>query len=258
MLRTLERTSLIPPVEERLAHGAFPNTALGRTLRRQRLRGGFPAGILDRSSGLMRGTASCRRAMVASILPSAYVATESIGDRAYSVRFSAGGLLAAASQSGSIRILDVATSGALKPRARIDPRGVQWAITHVDWLGENKLLYSSMHNVIHIATLPNSDGKIPPQQALSLHSQVGVYAFAVAPGGVELTAATSDGQIVIFDIDAGRVSETFVAHRDDINAVCYAASGGAGADIIVTGSDDGLLKVFDRRAARGRAFGPSV
>ena len=253
MLRALERAALIPPQEEREKHELFPSTSLGRSLRHRHI-GGFPACILQRASGQQSsGSAAMSRNMFSCVLPCKYVSTESIADRAYSVRFSAGGMLAAASQSGSIRVFNVEASGLLKPYARIEPRGVQWAITHVDWLGENKILYSSMHNVIHLAKLPvDGSGSTPSTQTtLSLHTQISVYAFAVAPGGVELTAATSDGNIVIYDIEAGRVSETFVAHRDDINSVCYAATGGEGADIIVTGSDDGLIKVFDRRAARG-------
>lgn len=159
--------------------------------------------------------------------------------------------MATASQRGFIRIFSVSSSGKLSANGIIEPREVAWAISHVDWLGEDAILYSSMHNKIYLAKVPKHGTRSPPQRVLSLQAGVGVFSFAVAPGGVELTAATSDGRAVIYDIEGERISESFVAHRDDINSVCYASSSGEGADTIVTGSDDGLIKIFDRRVARG-------
>lgn len=137
-------------------------------------------------------------------------------------------------------------------------------MTNVEWMNEDTLLYSSMHEVLYLARLParaanawSPTPEAPAQRALSLKAnaagrgrqrEFGIFGFAIAPGGVELAAATTDGRLVLYDIEASKISLSFDAHKDDINAVCFAAGMGCGSDVMITGSDDGLLKIFDRRA----------
>lgn len=217
-----------------------------------------------------------RSLRAAAAPPIAHAARVDVGNRVYAVRFSSSGnSLAAATQSSHIAIVDVTSSlrGNSKseaarrggtPRATIIPENVAWTVTNVEWLNEDTLLYSSMHESIHLARLParpahswSPTPEAPAQRALSLKATTGrerqrrdfgIFSFAIAPGSVELAAATTDGRLVLYDIEASKISLSFDAHKDDINAVCFAAGMGSGSDVMITGSDDGLVKVFDRRA----------
>jgi WD repeat-containing protein 23 len=51
---------------------------------------------------------------------------------------------------------------------------------------------------------------------------------------------------MVYDIAAERRSLKVVGHRDDVNAVCFADE--SSTNILVSGSDDGFCKVWDRRS----------
>lgn len=51
---------------------------------------------------------------------------------------------------------------------------------------------------------------------------------------------------MVYDIAADRPTLTVAAHNDDVNAVCFADQ--SSTNILVSGSDDGYVKVWDRRS----------
>lgn len=56
-------------------------------------------------------------------------------------------------------------------------------------------------------------------------------------------------EIFVFDIEANRTIMRVNAHRDDVNAVAMADN--ASSNVIISGSDDSLVKVWDRRSLSG-------
>ncbi|CAD6591170.1 MAG: hypothetical protein TREMPRED_006012 [Tremellales sp. Tagirdzhanova-0007] len=50
----------------------------------------------------------------------------------------------------------------------------------------------------------------------------------------------------MYDIEAQRRSLSVLGHADDVNAVCFADE--SSTNILVSGSDDGYMKVWDRRS----------
>ena len=60
-------------------------------------------------------------------------------------------------------------------------------------------------------------------------------------GGGELVCGCGNNQVMIYDIERKRVVGAALAHRDDINTVCYADSAYQ-PHLIVSGSDDTFLK----------------
>lgn len=63
----------------------------------------------------------------------------------------------------------------------------------------------------------------------------------------EIVGATKSADILIFDILANRISTRIrEAHTDEINSVCFANR--SHSNLIFTGSDDSLVKVWDRRS----------
>lgn len=51
---------------------------------------------------------------------------------------------------------------------------------------------------------------------------------------------------MVYDINAERRTLNVTGHQDDVNAVCFADE--SSTNILVSGSDDGYVKVWDRRS----------
>ena len=67
--------------------------------------------------------------------------------------------------------------------------------------------------------------------------------------GREVLAGSKCSSLIMYDIDANRVSQRVQqTHTDEINSVCFANR--SNSNILFSGSDDGLIKVWDRRALR--------
>ena len=64
--------------------------------------------------------------------------------------------------------------------------------------------------------------------------------------GRELVAGTSDSSVYVFDIDANRSILKIPGHHEDVNAVCFGDQ--SSPHILYSGSDDTLIKVWDRRS----------
>jgi WD repeat-containing protein 23 len=63
----------------------------------------------------------------------------------------------------------------------------------------------------------------------------------------EILAGTKGAEVLVYDLISNRVSTTVhSAHEDEINSVCFANR--TMSNILFTGSDDSLIKVWDRRA----------
>lgn len=58
----------------------------------------------------------------------------------------------------------------------------------------------------------------------------------------------------MYDVELRKISLKLMGHQDDINAVCFADP--LSTNILFSGSDDSVVKVWDRRSmAGGRAAG---
>ena len=189
------------------------------------------------------------------------------GGRVYSVQYSpCGALLAAADQDRVVAVFEAGgggggAAGAARLHAAFVPHA-RWAVTELAWVGSSSLIYSTLDSSLYRVAVPAERQAARgaaelEQQPLALGGSGGwggprVYSFAVAPGDGELAIATSDGNLVLYSLEAAKVLDTFPAHADDINSVCYLAGAGGGADVICSASDDGLVRLSDsctRRAS---------
>ena len=65
--------------------------------------------------------------------------------------------------------------------------------------------------------------------------------------GKEILGGTKTAQLLVYDLVANRMATTVNhTHTDEINTVCFANR--MHSNILFSGSDDGLIKVWDRRA----------
>ncbi|KAL2530409.1 transducin family protein/WD-40 repeat family protein [Forsythia ovata] len=176
---------------------------------------------------------------------------------AYVSQFSAdGSLFVAGFQESHIRIYNV--DNGWKIQKDIRARSLGWTITDTSLSPDCRLLaYSSISPVVHIVDV-GSAAKESHANITEIHEGLefssntedyedysfGIFSIKFSTDGRELVAASRDESIYVYDLEAKRVSLRIKAHKSDVNAVCFADETG---NIIYSGSDDHLCKVWDRR-----------
>lgn len=87
----------------------------------------------------------------------------------------------------------------------------------------------------------NGNGGTDPRAARSF----GIWSIAWSGNGQEVIAGSNDASLYVYDIASSRVVARVEGHDDDVNSVDYLTEGEC--QLMVTGSDDTLVKVWDRR-----------
>jgi len=130
------------------------------------------------------------------------------------------------------------------------PQAVGWAV--VDFcLSPNSdyMAYTSWSSAISMVKL---DGTQP--YSIELHQYgtnlICLFSVKFSRQGTELVGGASDNHIYIADLESGQASR-IRAHNDDVNSVCFAEDDG---HVIVSGSDDNLIKIWDRRTLRSHSM----
>lgn len=73
-----------------------------------------------------------------------------------------------------------------------------------------------------------------------------VFCVRFSADSQQIVCGTSEYSIHVFDVEQRRRIRTIVnAHEDDVNSVCFAD---VGSNLIYSAGDDGLVKVWDKRA----------
>ena len=123
---------------------------------------------------------------------------------------------------------------------------------------EQFLVYSSIDPYVRLVDLETLKRK---QEFLDLsgnpgrdqdgwHGGSGIMSMKLSGDAKELVAGTKAAQVLVYDLVANRmVNRVNSAHNDEINSVCWANR--EHSNIVFTGSDDALVKFWDRRALGG-------
>ncbi|KAI8566135.1 hypothetical protein RHMOL_Rhmol02G0016000 [Rhododendron molle] len=186
---------------------------------------------------------------------------------AYVSQFSAdGSLFVAGFQESEIRIYNV--NGGWKVQKDILAKSLRWTITDASLSPDQHfLVYASMSPIVHIVNVSSSVTKshaniteIHEGLDFSVGDDVegersfGIFSVKFSTDGRELVAASSDDSIYVYDLAANKLALRIPAHKSDVNSVCFADESG---NVIYSGSDDNLCKVWDRRCfvTKGQAAG---
>ncbi|EYC42401.1 hypothetical protein Y032_0532g3037 [Ancylostoma ceylanicum] len=93
-----------------------------------------------------------------------------------------------------------------------------------------------------------------PNQDAGFFRSMAVFSLRFSRRGHEILCGGSDRCLHVFDLESmSRIVTIPDAHGDDINAVCY---GDTESHLLYSGGDDGLVKVYDRRAFGEMDFHP--
>ncbi|KLT41773.1 WD40 repeat-like protein [Cutaneotrichosporon oleaginosum] len=124
----------------------------------------------------------------------------------------------------------------------------RWTVTDADAdrAGE-RMIYSSITPVVHLLKTDDHDSEhVALDFRVGRHDHFGIWSVRFSADGSEIVAGVSQGRIMVYDINAGRRTLNVLGHRDDVNAVCFADE--SSTNILVSGSDDGYVKIWDRRS----------
>ncbi|XP_022091921.1 DDB1- and CUL4-associated factor 11-like [Acanthaster planci] len=155
-----------------------------------------------------------------------------------------GSVFLSACQDQTLRIYDT-TNGQFMKFKEIKARNVGWSILDTAFSPDgNYLIYSSWSEYIHLC---NVRGDFQTHVALDMEPGDGHFCpFSVqfSSNNREILAGANDGFLYIFDREINKRTMRIDAHEDDINSVRFADES---SQILFSGGDDGLCKVWDRR-----------
>ncbi|KAH9460564.1 hypothetical protein MJO28_003754 [Puccinia striiformis f. sp. tritici] len=137
----------------------------------------------------------------------------------------------------------------------------QWTITDATLSPDNNwLAYSSITPYVHLVKTRGEDAVLGlgleehEQEVLCLSGDdrpgglgrgMGIWSLRFDSQGRELVAGCTQGRIVAYDVETRTIMSNIKGHSNDTNAVCFADK--SDPNILVSGSDDSYIKVWDRR-----------
>jgi WD repeat-containing protein 23 len=219
--------------------------------------------ILDREMGKEEGSRRKinQQLMVQGMLPSTHAdMIVHYNSPVYSGQFSDdGNFFYACVKDFKVRMYDTSNPYKWVYYKTVNYYGGQWTLTDATLSPDNKYLaYSSIQPNVHLSpTDPNDlgdgyvldlydSGRRGRGGFRSRHGSFGIWSIRFSGDGRELVAGTSANSVVVYDIESRRTVLEIPAHDEDVNAVCFGDA--SSPHIIYSGSDDTILKVFDRRS----------
>lgn len=171
-----------------------------------------------------------------------------------------GSLLVAGFQGSRIRIYNVENDW--KVQKDIMARSLRWTVTDTAISPDQRfLVYSSMSPVVHVVNVGSAvtqslanvtevhEGLDFSGGSEEYDGRFGIFSIKFSKDGTELVGASNDDSLYIYDLAACKLTLRIPAHEDDVNTVCFADESG---NILYSGSDDNLCKVWDRRCLNMR------
>lgn len=156
-----------------------------------------------------------------------------------------------ATQDSEIAIRDA--DHGFRLRKRIEPRDVHWTLSSTDITPDDQfVVYTTLSSTMHLCNVAGAyelHEDLPLVPGRSSH-HFGVLCSKINSQGREIVAGCSNHCIAVYDVERKRTVAMLPAHRDDVNTVCFADQTSL-PHLIVSGSDDFLVKVWDRRLMGG-------
>ncbi|GAA6054137.1 hypothetical protein JCM3770_003214 [Rhodotorula araucariae] len=132
-----------------------------------------------------------------------------------------------------------------------------WTLTDAELSDDNQwLIYSSITPRVHMVRTGQGgewgadDGEQHTLDfAAGAHYGFGIWSVRFSHDAREIVAGARSGLVLVYDVEAQRTTLRVRAHQDDTNAVAFASA--SDSNLLVSGSDDCFVKVWDRRSLDG-------
>jgi len=158
-----------------------------------------------------------------------------------------GDIFMTACQDRKLRIYD-SSRESFNLKQTIEARDVGWSILDVAVSPDGEhLVYSSWSDSLHQVSLLGIDEKHESLTLCPDDRQFCIFSVSFSCDSKELLGGANDGHLYLYDREINRQSGRIDAHEDDVNAVCFVDET---THVLASGGDDGLCKVWDRRALR--------
>ncbi|CAM9803929.1 DDB1- and CUL4-associated factor 11 isoform X1 [Lampetra fluviatilis] len=198
-----------------------------------------------RSSAFSQGECSH---ITTSFLPNQMTQAAHFTQKAFCGVFSQdGSIFMSACQDQNVRLFD-ARKGGFKKFKTVKARDVGWSVLDTAFTPDGThFLYSSWSDYIHVC---NIYGEHETHTALDLNPderRFCVFSLTVSLDSREVLGGANDGCLYVFDRERNQRTLKIDAHEDDVNTVAFAD---ASSQILFSGGDDALCKVWDRRTLR--------
>ncbi|XP_040510972.1 DDB1- and CUL4-associated factor 11 [Gallus gallus] len=211
----------------------------------------LPRLLRQREWGRCRGGSFSggERALIGErFLPTRVAAQEVYPQKAFCAVFSSdGNLLVSACQDQWLRVYSCRGSS-LRALRCSRGRDVGWAILDVVFSPDaSQCLYSSWSDYVHVFDIYGDGDQHTALDLRPEERRFAVFSLAMGPDGREVWGGANDGCLYGYDREVQRRVLRVAAHDDDVNAV---AVGDAGGQLVVTGGDDAVCRLWDRRCLR--------
>ncbi|BGP15145.1 hypothetical protein JCM10213_005394 [Rhodosporidiobolus nylandii] len=158
---------------------------------------------------------------------------------------------------------EMRSSMPLRKKVQADPNNCRWTLTDAELSDDNEwLVYSSISPRAHLVKTGHGDGgggtwggddgeqeTLNFAQGSGIYGGFGIWSLRLSHDAREVVAGASGGFLFVYDIEAGRTTLRVNAHQDDVNAVAFGSA--SDNNLLLSGSDDAFVKVWDRRSLQG-------
>ena len=154
-----------------------------------------------------------------------------------------GSIFMSATQDKMLRLYDTENWSCIK---KIRARDMGWAVLDTDYSPDQRwVIYTSWSNYAHMC---NTTGENETHEPLDMkpgsNGRFCLFSVKFSPNSQEIIGGSCDKRVYVFDLVKKERIMRVEGHNDDINTVAYADETG---NIFFSGSDDQLIKVWDRR-----------
>jgi len=201
-------------------------------------------------------------------LPSKSRQVDKMHSKAYIGQFNkSGDTFIGCFQHKSIKLYE--TENDFKCRKEVHARGLRWTITDTALSPDQRwLVYASITPIVHMVNMADTSSTsianvtdihetldFGPEQCGQYGRQPGIWSLEFSSDGSEIAAGmgAGDPSMCLFNMETGKATVRVQGHVDDINAIRYADST---SNILYTGSDDCLAKVWDKRVLSASSGSP--
>lgn len=160
-----------------------------------------------------------------------------------------GNLFLSASQDCQIRIYDT-SGGHFQLKKSVFAQDVGWSIldTAISPSGQ-QFLYTSWSPVVRLCHLSGAGQQHEILNLESVNQNIGVFSVRFSPNGLEVIGGASDHCVYVYNLETRSQVLRIRAQDNDVNAVAFADNS---SNIIVSGGDEGVIKLWDRRQLNDR------